>query len=391
MNQKELSELRRRFRPEKSAISHIYGWDDHRSRGGVHSHIYGCYVNGSREIISYLDEPMGMMPQEEAEKYLGLLKKALSGTLGRNLVDIVFSTQQVMDSDEHRFLMGLRDSQLKDGALRQSFYDKVIASLDMDGSNYLILLAHDAYDVPYKGRDGELQDDASDTVFSYIICCVCPVKDGKLELGFFSGENEFHSCAANQIVAPPELGFLFPAFDDRAANIYNALLYSKKADQLHQEFINAVFRTEPPLSAAEQREAFEGALTGALEDACSIEVVQAVHERLRDQIVQHKETKDPEPLALTAGDIGNILRDCSVPEERVSAFLERCGERLGANVVLNPVNLIESGKFEVETADAKLSLDPEHSYLLEMRVIDGRQYLLFPADSVTVNGLPVHT
>ena len=375
MNQKELSELRRRFRPEKSAISHIYG----------------CYVNGSREIISYLDEPMGMMPQEEAEKYLGLLKKALSGTLGRNLVDIVFSTQQVMDSDEHRFLMGLRDSQLKDGALRQSFYDKVIASLDMDGSNYLILLAHDAYDVPYKGRDGELQDDASDTVFSYIICCVCPVKDGKLELGFFSGENEFHSCAANQIVAPPELGFLFPAFDDRAANIYNALLYSKKADQLHQEFINAVFRTEPPLSAAEQREAFEGALTGALEDACSIEVVQAVHERLRDQIVQHKETKDPEPLALTAGDIGNILRDCSVPEERVSAFLERCGERLGANVVLNPVNLIESGKFEVETADAKLSLDPEHSYLLEMRVIDGRQYLLFPAYSVTVNGLPVHT
>lgn len=375
MNQKELSELRRRFRPEKSAISHIYG----------------CYVNGSREIISYLDEPMGMMPQEEAEKYLGLLKKALSGTLGRNLVDIVFSTQQVMDSDEHRFLMGLRDSQLKDGALRQSFYDKVIASMDMDGSNYLILLAHDAYDVPYKGRDGELQDDASDTVFSYIICCVCPVKDGKLELGFFSGENEFHSCAANQIVAPPELGFLFPAFDDRAANIYDALLYSKKADQLHQEFINAVFRTEPPLSAAEQREAFEGALTGALEDACSIEVVQAVHERLRDQIVQHKEIKDPEPLALTAGDIGNILRDCSVPEERVSAFLERCGERLGANVVLNPVNLIESGKFEVETADAKLSLDPEHSYLLEMRVIDGRQYLLFPADSVTVNGLPVHT
>ena len=375
MNQKELSELRRRFRPEKSAISHIYG----------------CYVNGSREIISYLDEPMGMMPQEEAEKYLGLLKKALSGTLGRNLVDIVFSTQQVMDSDEHRFLMGLRDSQLKDGALRQSFYDKVIASLDMDGSNYLILLAHDAYDVPYKGRDGELQDDASDTVFSYIICCVCPVKDGKLELGFFSGENEFHSCAANQIVAPPELGFLFPAFDDRAANIYNALLYSKKADQLHQEFINAVFRTEPPLSAAEQREAFEGALTGALEDACSIEVVQAVHERLRDQIVQHKETKDPEPLALTAGDIGNILRDCSVPEERVSAFLERCGERLGANVVLNPVNLIESGKFEVETADAKLSVEPEHSYLLEVRGCDGRRYLLFPADSVTVNGLPVHT
>ena len=221
MNQKELSELRRRFRPEKSAISHIYG----------------CYVNGSREIISYLDEPMGMMPQEEAEKYLGLLKKALSGTLGRNLVDIVFSTQQVMDSDEHRFLMGLRDSQLKDGALRQSFYDKVIASLDMDGSNYLILLAHDAYDVPYKGRDGELQDDASDTVFSYIICCVCPVKDGKLELGFFSGENEFHSCAANQIVAPPELGFLFPAFTEQCADLNHVQFYQADTQKTQTAFL----------------------------------------------------------------------------------------------------------------------------------------------------------
>ena len=366
--------MRRRFRPEKSAIGHIYG----------------CYVNGNKEIISYLDESLGMMPQEEADKYLALLKKALSGTLGRNLIDIVFSTQQVADSEEHRLLMGLRDSQLKDGALRKSFYDKVIDTLDMDGSNYLILLAHDAYDVPYKGKDDEMQDDNSDTVFSYIICCVCPVKDGKLELGFFSGENEFHSCVASQIVAPPELGFLFPAFDDRAANIYNALFYSKKADQIHQEFIDAVFHTEPPLSAVEQREAFEGALTDALEDSCSMEVVQAVHERLRDQIIQHKEAHDPEPPATTASEVGEILRDCSVPEERITAFLKQCDEGLGAGVALDPANLIESGKFEVATADAKISVDPERSYLVETRVIDGRPYLLVPAEGVTVNGLPVH-
>ena len=65
MNQRELGELRRRFRPEKSAISRVYG----------------CYVNSSREIIAYIDQSLGLMPQEEAEKYLGLLKKALSGTL----------------------------------------------------------------------------------------------------------------------------------------------------------------------------------------------------------------------------------------------------------------------------------------------------------------------
>ena len=373
MTQKEIAELRRRFRPDKSAINHIYG----------------CYVNGNREIISYLDEPLGIMPQEESEKYLSLLKKSLSGTQGKNLIDIVFSTQQVADSEEHSLLMALRDSQLKDGKARKAFYDRVIGTLDMDGGNYLLLMAYDAYDVPYKGKDGEMQADASDTVFSYIVCCICPVKDGKPELGFFAGENEFHSCTANQIVASPELGFLFPAFDDRAANLYNALFYSKKPDQLHQEFIDAVFHTEPPLSSAEQRDAFETALSDALEGACSMEIAQAIHERLRDQIVQHKERHDPEPLAVTVGEVGAILQSCNVPEEQVSRFLENCEEQFGKGIVLDPSNLIDSGKFEVETADARISVDPERSYLVETRMIDGRAYLLIPADGVTVNGLPI--
>ena len=373
MTQKEIAELRRRFRPDKSAINHIYG----------------CYVNGNREIISYLDEPLGIMPQEESEKYLSLLKKSLSGTQGKNLIDIVFSTQQVADSEEHSLLMALRDSQLKDGKARKAYYDRVIGTLDMDGGNYLLLMAYDAYDVPYKGKDGEMQADASDTVFSYIVCCICPVKDGKPELGFFAGENEFHSCTANQIVAPPDLGFLFPAFDDRAANLYNALFYSKKPDQLHQEFIDAVFHTEPPLSSAEQRDAFETALSDALEGACSMEIAQAIHERLRDQIVQHKERHDPEPLAVTVGEVGAILQSCNVPEEQVSRFLENCEEQFGKGIVLDPSNLIDSGKFEVETADARISVDPERSYLVETRMIDGRAYLLIPADGVTVNGLPI--
>ena len=67
---------------------------------------------------------MGILPQDEAEKYLNLLKKALSGKIGKNLIDIIFSTEQVADSDEHRLLMALRDSQLKDGDIREEFYQK---------------------------------------------------------------------------------------------------------------------------------------------------------------------------------------------------------------------------------------------------------------------------
>lgn len=374
MNLKEVSELRRRFRPEKSAVSRVYG----------------CYVNGSsREIISYLDESLGNMPLEEAEKYLSLLKKSLSGALGKNLIDVVFSTAQVMDSDEHRLLSALRESELKDGEIRETFYRAVIDALDMGDNNYLILLAHDAYDVPHRGKDGEAGPGRSAEVFSYILCSVCPVKNCKMELGYFPGENEFHSCAAGQVVSAPELGFLFPAFDSRAANIYNALFYSRKADQIHQEFLDAVFRTEPPMSAAEQKEAFEEALSGALEEAYNLEVAQAVHGRLLEKIEAHKEDKEAEPLALSAGEIGGILRDCGVAEEKAEAFRSRCGEAFGG-AALNPENLIDAKRFDVKTEHAAISIDPAYSYLVETRIIDGRKYLLIPAgEGVEVNGLSV--
>ena len=373
MNQKEVSELRRRWRPERNAVSRIYG----------------CFVNGNREIVSDLDESLGSMPQEEAEQYLGLLKKTLSGALGKNLIDIVFSTQQVMDSEEHRLLSALRASGLKDGEVRRSFYQKVIGSLDMDGGNYLLLLACDSYDVPRRGKDGEVQEDTSEEVFTYLLCCVCPVKKGKPELGYFPGDNEFH-IAVSQAAAPPELGFLFPAFDGRTANLYNALFYSRRPEALHQEFIDAVFHTEPPMSAAEQREAFQSALTQALEDDCRMEVVQAVHEQLADKLAQHKESRQPEPLAVTAGEIGRILQDCGVSQERVDAFREKCGEQFGEGAALSPANLIDAGRFQLKTAQATLSVTPACSYLVESRVIDGKKYILIPAgEDVEVNGLPV--
>ena len=374
MNLKELGELRRRLRPDRNAISRIYG----------------CYVNSNREVISYLDESLGAMPQEESEKYLGLLKKGLSGGLGRNLIDIVFSTQQVMDSPEHRLLTALRDSELKNAEARGRFYQTVIDALDMEERNYLILLACDTYDVPRRGRDDEVQPEASDEVFRYILCCVCPVRDGRLELGFFSGDNEFHSCTANQIVAAPELGFLFPAFDDRAANLYNALFYTRKPDQIHHEFIDAVFHTEPPLSAAEQREAFQSALSDALGEEFRVEVIQAIHEQLRDRIEGHRERKDPEPLTVSPQEVGAILKDCGVEEVRVADFLARCAQQFGEGAVLNPENIIDSKRFEVKTADAAVTVDPEHSYLVEARAIDGRKYILIPADEgVEINGMSV--
>lgn len=374
MIQKEVSELRRRFRPDKNAISRVYG----------------CYVNTNREVISYLNEPVGLMTQEESEQYLGLLKKAISGTLGKNLVDIVFSTQQVADSEEHRLLMALRQSALKDTAAREAFFQRVIQSLDMGDCTYLILLAHDAYDVPYRGKDDDLQPDASDQVFSYLVCAICPVKDGKPALGFFAGENEFHICMAKQIVGQPELGFLFPAFDNRSANLYNALYYLRKPEVSHPEFVEAVFHAELPMTSVEQREAFCGALQEALEEDCSVDVVQAIHERLRELVESHKEAKIAEPLEVSAREIGQFLRDAGISDQRVQQFCQQCDERFGKQAPLHPENLVDCRRFQLKTESASVTVDPAQSYQVEGRILEGRKYLLIPADDgAELNGVPV--
>ena len=145
MNEKEIAELRRRFRPEKSCISRIRG---------------GC-INEKKELVSEFDQPLGMLPEQEAEELLALLKKTLSGKRGRTLTDIEFSTQQVLDSDEHRLLMALRDSKLTDEEAVRMFFEKVIASYRPEGT-YLILLANDTYDVPYRAKDGETLEDYLD-------------------------------------------------------------------------------------------------------------------------------------------------------------------------------------------------------------------------------------
>ena len=176
MNEKEIAELRRRYKPDKSNISHIRG----------------CYVNETGEIVSEFNQSLALTAQEETEKLLAILKKSLSGTLGKNLIDISFETKQVVDGEEHALLMALRDSKLGDDEAVQALYRRILNSVMIEGS-YMILLAHDTYDVPFRSRDGERMEDASTDVFSYILCAICPVKLTKPALSYYVYENEFHS------------------------------------------------------------------------------------------------------------------------------------------------------------------------------------------------------
>lgn len=372
MNEKEVAELRRRFKPDRNAITHVRG----------------CYVNEKGEILSQFDQPMSMLSQEESERLLALLRKTLSGTIGKNLTDITFETRQVVEGEEHRLLMALRDTKLQ-GEEVLGLYQRIIGSLHLEG-NYLILLAYDAYDVPYRAKDGAQQDDASDEVFSYILCSICPVKQTKPALSYYVHENAFHSLSTDWVISPPELGFLFPAFDDRSTNLYNALYYCRGGEENYPEFVDAVFRTQPSMAPAAQKETFGGLLCDVLEEECSFEVVQAVQDRLSFLVEEHKASKVPQPLTISKNTVKSVLADCGVQEERVLAFGDRYDSQFGENADLPPRNLMDK-QLEVRTPDVVIRVSAERSDLVETRVIDGKKYILVRADEgAEVNGVPIH-
>ena len=373
MNEKEIGEIRRRVRRDRSNMTAIYG----------------CYVNAQKEIVSEFKQSTGIMPENEAEKYFGLLKKVLSGSVGKNLLDIRFRTQQVADSPEHKLLMQLRGD-IANEENRLALYQKIMDNVSFD-NGFVILLGKDTYDVPFKSKDDGVQADASDETYTYLLCAVCPVKLTKPTLRYDSQEKTFHDGGANNVVAAPETGFLFPAFDDRATNIYNALYYTRSPKENYEALAQALFCVEPPKPAFEQKKSFEALLGSALADECSLEVMQTVHDQLRQSIDMHKESKVAEPLLISKEEVKTALYTSGVSEESLSKFSVQFDEVFGFEAELHPKNIIDNKRFEIATPDVSIRVNPERSDLIETRTIGGVKYLLICADdNVEVNGVPIH-
>ncbi len=374
MNEKEIGEIRRHLRRDRSNMTAIYG----------------CYVNENKEIIAEYRASTGMMSENEADKYFAILRKALSGSVGKNLIDLTFKTSQVAGSPEHDLLMQLRKTTLQDEELRMTFYKKIIDSIVLEG-NYLILLGYDSYDVPFKSKDDITLDDASDESYAYLICAICPVKQTKANLHYVADEKTFHDGGMNQPVAAPEVGFLFPAFDNRSTNIYNALYYTHNTKENQDVLVEALFNTPIPKPAAEQKKCFEDLLTDSLGEECSMDVVQTVHEQLCERMEVHKQSKVPEPLMIDKEVVKDVLTSCGVSETGIAKFSVQYDEVFGFETELHPKNIIDSKHFEINTPDVAIKVDPTRTNLVETRVIGGVKYILINADeSVEVNGVSIH-
>ncbi len=372
MTDKEIAEIRRRFRTDKSNISHVRG----------------CYVNEKKEIISEFDQSLGMMPEDDADAMLKVLKKTLSGTPERNLLNIEFSTQQVNEGEEHALLTTLKSSCLNDSEAVHKLYKKIIETVELDAS-YLILLAYDSYDVFAVGADGEKETESS-RVFNYFICSVCPVRTGKATLSYYLPGKCFRTVAADTVLGAPELGFMFPSFDDRGTNIYGALYYTKRLNDSHDDVVEALFKSKLPMPAAVQKEIFGDILEEAVSDECNMRVVRTVHSQICNIIEENKAQKAVEPPVITKTDVSEMLRYSGVAEERVEKFCEKYDEAFGNDAKLNPKNIADAKTLTVKTDEVNVKVAAGYGSVLETKIIDGVKYILIRADGdVEVNGVNI--
>ena len=372
MNKKEVLEIRRQFTPENCAVTRICG----------------CYVDHEKEKKAELKKAFLSLPEEEAFKYFDIFKHTLSGTLGKNLINMEFPLDQELNGGTQEFLLKLRDSKLEDDMLIEEFYDKVIENY-IYAENYYIILIHAVYDVPGRSSDGLEMFDASDTVYEHILCSICPVNLTKAGLTYNAETNNIEDRIRDWIVEGPAKGFLFPAFQDRASNVHSILYYTKKPEDLQPELITNVLGSTIPLTAGDQKTTFQAIISDTLGEDCGYEVIRSIHDNLNEMLEEAKE--EPEPLELSKPDVKRLLTRSGVSQEKLESFDEEFEMAVGEKKTLLASNIANVKTFQIETPDVVVKVNPERSDLVETRMIDGRRCLVIAIDDhLEVNGIEVH-
>ncbi len=370
MNNKELAEIRRRFRPERSNICRVSG----------------CLINEKKEIAGIFDQPLGELHPQLTEQLLPVLRRTLTGKLGRNLFDLAFTTRQVSEGEGQKLLERLRRTGLGDREALQALYDRIRTSFDWEG-NYLILLTREEYDVPEHTASGHPGESVS--TYTYLLCSVCPVRSAKLPtLGFALSENLLRCFTTDPCVAKPEVGFLYPSFEGRSANLYGALYYCRSLQSNHPEFTDAVFGVAPPPSVTAQKEAFHSVVAESAGEDCSYAVVEGAREQIAGMVESHKAERNPDPLYVTAPVLRDALCASGMDPLHGEEFVRRYDEAFGAGTELCPGNLLDPQRLILTTPDVSIRVSPDRGDLIETRRIDGVPCIVIRAEGeVRLNGV----
>lgn len=320
MNKKDIHELKRRF----------------TKHGCTFTRMCGCYVDGERNKVIHIAETFLNLEEEDFFKYLDIAKKVFSGTVGNNILNLEFPLEEEKPGGKQQFLMGLRESKLKNDELLDAFYDMIIENYAYAG-NYLILIFHDVYDVMKKTKDN-LDLDESEEVYEYLLCAICPVTLTKPALGYREDENCIRSRIRDWVVGMPDTGFVFPAFTERSTDIHSLMFYTRDVKKPHAELMEGGLGCGVRLTMAEKKITFENIVKDVIGDGDNKSEIlyMDIQDNLNDRVCQYMDrTADEEnavdtpPLILTTREVSEVLMESGLTEDQTAAIEKNYEETFG--------------------------------------------------------------
>ena len=405
MNKKDIHELKRRF----------------TKHGCTFTRMCGCYVDGERNKVIHIAETFLNLEEEDFFKYLDIAKKVFSGTVGNNILNLEFPLEEEKPGGKQQFLMGLRESKLKNEELLDAFYDMIIENYGYAG-NYLILIFHDVYDVMKKTKDN-LDLDESEEVYEYLLCAICPVTLTKPALGYREDENCIRSRIRDWVVGMPDTGFVFPAFTERSTDIHSLMFYTRDVKKPHAELMEGGLGCGVRLTMAEKKITFENIVKDVIGDGDNKSEIlyMDIQDNLNDRVCQYMDrTADEEnaadtpPLILTTREVSEVLMESGLTEDQTAAIekkyeatfgddLPEAGNLVDAKLVeanarrkdrLELVTQVKNLKEQLEESRSQkvmeepleengeilLKIGEEKKELISVQIIDGKKCLVIPVE-----------
>lgn len=287
MTKKEISEIRKQCRIQETHLQ--------PSAAAM------SQENGQEKIC--FTQTFQTLAQEDAQQYLALFKKGLSGKPDESL------SEGVVSGEVQESLLALTDCGLRDPKVVNRFFDAAAESFAF-GTGFLILLIHNCYDIP--------KPSGSDTAYSYIQCLICPIQESVPELGYQGKEKWFASTAKNWIVKIQAVGFLYPAFNDRCTDIHHMLAYIPGEKRSGRTFIENLLGTELPMPRSSQCAAFRALAEQGLGENLTYQAICSLKESL--DMITENETQAGEEKKISWDEAVRIIEEA----ERRSWKKTRC-------------------------------------------------------------------
>lgn len=305
MVQKEVLELKRRFKKDRATFPRICG----------------VYVDSNKQKQAAMNKQFLNLDEGVMHKYLEIANKTLSGKVGDALLNVDVHGGSKEQEDMAKLLMGIKDCNLEDDGLLNTFYDRVIDTYD-SVEPYYIILFYDAYDVTTKTSDNEKLDE-SEIVYEYILCCICPVKLSKPGLSYHEKEDEVDLRERDWVVQMPDAGFLYPSFTDRCPDINECLFYNRKPKEAAHDFMNDLLCCSTDLTSSEKKNIFDQILESVAEKESNMEEkIYHMHEELQ-AIADEKESNDHADDPITSEDIKEAAKEAGFNEANADLMAKR--------------------------------------------------------------------